>query len=150
MFIYVHSAGLNQYRSITVPNLFAAGFQTSISSFTPTLVLIKMAQKSVLVSPHVRREYLHFLTTSQITGANGHLGFRALVSSLEAGYKVRAVVRREAAAEQIKAAKSTQPYLNQIEIVFIQDLLQEGAFDEAVIGMNFVLHIASPVSRPVS
>lgn len=63
---------------------------------------------------------------------------------------MRAVVRRPAAAEQIKTAKSIQSYLNLIEIVFIQDLLQEGAFDEAVIGMDYVLHIASPVSRPVS
>lgn len=86
----------------------------------------------------------------QITGANGHLGFRALVSALEAGYKVRAVVRRTAAAQQIKTAKSTQPYLGQIEVVIVQDLLQEGAFDEAVIRMDYVLHIASPVSRPVS
>jgi hypothetical protein len=60
------------------------------------------------------------------------------------------VVRRPAAAQQIKIAKSTQPYLSQIEIVFIQDLLQEGAFDDAVIGMDYILHIASPVSRPVS
>ncbi|KAG0646839.1 Cercosporin toxin biosynthesis cluster 6 [Hyphodiscus hymeniophilus] len=83
-----------------------------------------------------------------VTGANGHLGFRALVSALETGYKVRAVIRRQAAADQIKAAKSTQPYSNQIEIVFVQDLLREGAFDEAVVGMDYVLHIASPVSRP--
>jgi uncharacterized protein YbjT (DUF2867 family) len=85
----------------------------------------------------------------QITGANGHLGFRALVSALEAGYQVRAVVRRPAAAEQIKTAKTIQPYLNKIEIVFVQDLLQEGAYDDAVIGIDYILHIASPVSRPV-
>ena len=63
---------------------------------------------------------------------------------------MRAVVRRPTAAEQIKTAMSIQPYLGQIEIVFVQDLLQEGAFDEAVIGMDYILHIASPVSRPVS
>ena len=63
---------------------------------------------------------------------------------------MQAVVRRPAAAEQIKAAKSTQPYLKNLDIVFIQDLLQESAFDEAVIGVDYVLHIASPVTRPVS
>ncbi|KAN0104873.1 NAD(P)-binding protein [Hyaloscypha variabilis] len=83
-----------------------------------------------------------------ITGANGHLGFRALVSALEAGYQVRAVVRRPAAAEQIKNAKSIQPYHNKLEIVFVQDLLKEGAFDDAVVGVDYILHIASPVSRP--
>jgi nucleoside-diphosphate-sugar epimerase len=109
-----------------------------------------MAQRSVLVSPQVHHKHLHSLTTPQITGANGHLGFRALVSALSAGYAVRAIVRREAAAEQIKAAKSIQPYLHQIQIMIIQDLLKERAFDEAVVGMDYVLHIASPVSRPVS
>jgi uncharacterized protein YbjT (DUF2867 family) len=110
---------------------------------------MRMTPKSVLVSLPTITTF-NILKTFQVTGANGHLGFRALVSTLEAGYKVRAVVRRPAAAEQIKSAKSTQPYLNQLEIVFIQDLLQEGVFDEAVIGMDYVLHIASPVSRPVS
>jgi nucleoside-diphosphate-sugar epimerase len=71
-----------------------------------------------------------------------------LVSSLEAGYKVRAVVRRPAAAKQIKAAKSTQPFLGNLEIVFVEDLLKDGAYDEAVKDMDYVLHIASPVSRP--
>jgi uncharacterized protein YbjT (DUF2867 family) len=72
-----------------------------------------------------------------------------LISALEAGYKVRAVVRRPAAAEKIKIAESTQPYLDNLEIVFVQDLLEEGAFDEALVGIDYVLHIASPVSRPV-
>jgi nucleoside-diphosphate-sugar epimerase len=110
-----------------------------------------MAPKSVLVSPHFPIPPPNILKKQnpQITGANGHLGFRALVSALEAGYQVRAVVRRPAAAEQIKAAKSTQPYLSNIEIVFVQDLLQEGAFDDVVVGMDYVLHLASPISRPV-
>ena len=72
-----------------------------------------------------------------------------MISALEAGYRVRAVVRRSAAAEQIKIAESTQPYLDNLEIVFVQDLLEEGAFDEALVGIDYVLHIASPVSRPV-
>lgn len=109
-----------------------------------------MATKPVLVSFLIYQKYRAHVNIFQVTGANGHLGFRVLVSALEAGYRVRAVVRRPAAAEQIKTAKSTQPYLNQLEIIFIQDLLQEGAFDDAVIGIEYVLHIASPVSRPVS
>ena len=72
-----------------------------------------------------------------------------MISALEAGYKVRAVVRRPAAAEQIKTAKSAQRHLSNLDIVFIQDLLQEGSFDEAVIGVDYILHIASPVSRQV-
>ncbi|TAQ88214.1 hypothetical protein B7494_g3457 [Chlorociboria aeruginascens] len=83
-----------------------------------------------------------------ITGANGHLGFRVVVSALEAGYKVRAVVRRAAAAAQIKAAKSIQSFLGNLEIVFVEDFLKDGAYDEAIKGMDYVLHIASPISRP--
>lgn len=63
---------------------------------------------------------------------------------------MRAVVRRPEAATQIKVATSTQPYLSQLEIVVVKNLLEEGAFDDAVIGIDYILHLASPISRPVS
>ncbi|KAE9961526.1 hypothetical protein BLS_001862 [Venturia inaequalis] len=85
--------------------------------------------------------------TKPCTGANGHLGFRVVVSALEAGYKVRAVVRRVEAGDQIKAAGSIQPHLSSLEIVVVEDLLAEGAFDELVKGMDGIIHIASPLTK---
>lgn len=70
-----------------------------------------------------------------------------MVSALEAGYKVRAVVRRVEADEQIKAAKSIQSHLSSLETVVVEDLLVEGAFDEAVKGMDGVIHVASPLTK---
>jgi len=59
-------------------------------------------------------------------------------------------VRRQTACDQIKNAKSTQPYLKSLEIVFVEDLLEEGAFDDAVVGVDYVIHVASPIVKPVS
>ena len=134
----------------TTSSIFTIFFQTSPFILLSNFLFNENGFEVCTSQYSMRLGYFLNLIHTQITGANGHLGFRALVSALEAGYKVRAVVRRQAAADQIKAAKSVQPYLNQIEIVFIQDLLQDGAFDEAVVEMDYVLHIASPVSRPVS
>lgn len=72
-----------------------------------------------------------------------------LIAALKSGYTVRATVRREDSAAQIRAAESTQPFLKQLEIVIVPDILEEGAFDEAVAGIEHVLHLASPVSRAV-
>ncbi|QDS68774.1 hypothetical protein FKW77_005277 [Venturia effusa] len=83
----------------------------------------------------------------KITGANGHLGFRVVVTALAAGYKVRAIVRRVKASEQIKAAKSIHPHLDGLEIVVVEDLLGEGVFDEALKGMDAVIHVASPITK---
>ena len=32
----------------------------------------------------------------------------------------------------------------------MNDILVDGAFDEAAQGMDYVLHVASPITRPVS
>lgn len=110
-----------------------------------------MAPKTVLVRTfHANLLNGSNLTNLQVTGANGHFGFRVVVSALQAGYKIRAVVCRQEAADQIKAAASIQPYLSNLEIVLVQDLLKEAAFDEAVIGMDFVIHVASPIMQQVS
>jgi hypothetical protein len=35
-------------------------------------------------------------------------------------------------------------------MVVVNDILVDGAFDDATKGIDYVLHIASPVSKPVS
>jgi len=82
-----------------------------------------------------------------ITGATGHVGFRVLVVTLEAGYRVRAAVRNQEKADTILAAPSIKA-LNpgsRLTFTFVPDILADGAFDEAVKGVDSIIHIASPI-----
>jgi len=85
-----------------------------------------------------------------VTGASGHLGFRVLVEALEAGYRVRAPVRRPEQIATIKAAPSIQSHLDNLEIVIVPDILAEGAYDEALVGVTGVIHCASPLAKQTS
>ena len=79
-----------------------------------------------------------------ITGATGFIGFRTLIETLKAGYRVRAALRNESGIQKIKAARSTQPYLSQLEFVIVPDILKEDAYYEAVKDVDYVIHLASP------
>jgi nucleoside-diphosphate-sugar epimerase len=84
-----------------------------------------------------------------MTGVTGHLGFKALLDALKAGYKVRAAVRSESKAQTIlnnpvfKAAGISQEKLS---FVIVPDLAVPGAYDEATQGVDYVIHIASPLA----
>ena len=82
-----------------------------------------------------------------LTGATGFIGYRTLVEALKAGYRVRAAVRNEGGIDRIKAAESTQPYLSQLEFVLVPDIQKEDAYNEAVKGVDFVIHLASPTTN---
>lgn len=82
-----------------------------------------------------------------VTGATGHVGFKVLVLTLEAGYRVRAAIRRPEAANQIKASKAVQPYLENLEFTVVPDITADGAFDAAVSDVVYIEHIASPLPR---
>lgn len=83
---------------------------------------------------------------------SGHVGFRVLVEALRQGHTVRAVIRKAAQADQIKAAESIKPYLEKLEFTVIPDLLAPGAFDQQGVldGADAVVHVASPLPFPVS
>src|SRR5438034_10981539 len=87
-----------------------------------------------------------------ITGVTGHVGFRVLVFALEAGYRVRAAVRNQEKADTILAAPSIKA-LNpdsRLTFVFVPDILMDGAYDEAVKGVDSIIHIASPLASGIS
>jgi nucleoside-diphosphate-sugar epimerase len=83
-----------------------------------------------------------------LTGGTGHIGFRTLVEALSKGYNVRAAVRSETKVAEIKAAKSIQPYLGQLTFTIVPNIEKKGAFDEAVKGVDYVVHLASPLAKP--
>lgn len=80
-----------------------------------------------------------------ISGATGHLGFRTLVIALDNGYRARVALRRLDQAEKLKKTASLKPYLDAIEFVQVPDITASDAYVEAVKGVDFVLHIASPI-----
>jgi len=86
-----------------------------------------------------------------ITGATGHLGFRVLRYALEYGYNVLAVVRSEAKAEAVRSNPALQAMdrASQLSFTIVPDFLAAGAFDEAVKGVKYIIHIASPLPTGV-
>ena len=83
-----------------------------------------------------------------ITGGTGHIGYRTLIEALSKGYNVRAAVRSEGKISEIKAAKSTEPYLSQLTFIIVPNIEKDGAFDEAVKGVDYIIHLASPLAKP--
>ncbi|MCJ1224573.1 hypothetical protein MMC12_001218 [Toensbergia leucococca] len=85
-----------------------------------------------------------------LTGGSGHLGFRALVYALEAGYHVRAAVRSQSKAQAILNAPSIKALGpgKKLEFVVVPDILANGAYGEALKDVKKVVHIASPIAFP--
>ncbi|KAH6903138.1 D-lactaldehyde dehydrogenase [Coprinopsis sp. MPI-PUGE-AT-0042] len=78
-----------------------------------------------------------------VTGANGYIAMWIVRRLLERGYFVRATVRStEKGAHMVRYFKS---YGAKLEISVVPDFTQEGAFDEAVKGMDAIEHTASPI-----
>lgn len=73
------------------------------------------------------------------------VGYRVLVQLLEAGYAVRTAVRNQAGFDKIRALKPTAAYLDRITSVIVPDITVPGAYDEAVQGVKYIIHTASPV-----
>lgn len=78
-----------------------------------------------------------------ITGTTGFLGFKVLREALKAGYHVRAAVRSTAKAEKVRRQSSALE--DQLSFVVVPDFVAKGAFDEAVQGVRYVIHVASPM-----
>jgi nucleoside-diphosphate-sugar epimerase len=83
-----------------------------------------------------------------ITGATGHIGFRTLAEALESGYRARVTSRSVKSLEKLKDLPSIAPYANEIEFLSVPDMLAPGAFDEAVQGAEYVIHLAAPIPTP--
>lgn len=83
-----------------------------------------------------------------LTGATGFLGFLTLIDLLKSGYSVRAAVRSHANSEKIRGhhlVKALNPTSESLFFVVVPDMTVTGAFDAAVRGVDYIVHIASPV-----
>ncbi|KAI0088794.1 NAD(P)-binding protein [Irpex rosettiformis] len=77
-----------------------------------------------------------------VSGANGYIAVWLLQRLLEQGFFVRGTVRSEKSLPYLK--KLFSKYGDKLEFVIVADITKDGAFDEAVKGMDAVLHTASP------
>jgi len=78
-----------------------------------------------------------------VTGASGFIASHLVKQLLERGYHVRATVRNKEDKEKNQHLTSL-PGANERLELFSADLLQAGAFDQAVEGSEGVFHTASP------
>ncbi|KAG8416293.1 hypothetical protein J3458_006886 [Metarhizium acridum] len=81
-----------------------------------------------------------------LTGATGMIGFKTLAELLENGYTVRAAVRNQAGFDRISSLPSVQKYKPQLTSFIVPDITVPGAYDEAVKGVKYIVHIASPLA----
>ncbi|KAJ7230087.1 hypothetical protein GGX14DRAFT_409928 [Mycena pura] len=77
-----------------------------------------------------------------VSGANGFIAAWVVRLLLEAGFSVRGTVRSEAKCAHFR--KEFASYGNRLEFVIVPDITKEGAFDEAVKGVDAIEHTASP------
>ncbi|KAF9047973.1 hypothetical protein BDP27DRAFT_1395161 [Rhodocollybia butyracea] len=77
-----------------------------------------------------------------VTGANGYIAAWVVRTLLEKGYSVRGTVRSEQKGLHLK--KIFASYKEKFETVVVEDITKEGAFDEAVKGVDAIEHTASP------
>jgi nucleoside-diphosphate-sugar epimerase len=80
-----------------------------------------------------------------ITGVNGFIGFATFRTALEAGYRVRATVRRQELIDKLKSMKSIKQHLQKIEFVIVKDIADPTAFHGLLDGADYAINIASPL-----
>jgi nucleoside-diphosphate-sugar epimerase len=74
------------------------------------------------------------------------IGFRILVQLLEAGYSVRAASRNQAGFDRTSSLKQVAGCKAQLSSVIVPDITVPGAYDEAVKGVRYIVHVASPLA----
>ncbi|MCJ1317092.1 methylglyoxal reductase (NADPH-dependent) gre2 [Xylographa vitiligo] len=86
--------------------------------------------------------------TVLITGASGFLAAHVLNEFLDHGYNVRGTVRSEETAAKVR--KTHAKYGDKLSFAIVKDVAEPGAFDEAVKGVDGVIHTASPFQMAVT
>ncbi|KAJ7079901.1 hypothetical protein C8R44DRAFT_824555 [Mycena epipterygia] len=77
-----------------------------------------------------------------VSGANGFIAAWVVRSLLEEGFSVRGAVRSADKGSHLREIFAS--YGEKFEVVVVPDITQEGAFDDAVQGVDAIEHTASP------
>ncbi|OOO13804.1 NAD-dependent epimerase/dehydratase [Aspergillus oryzae] len=80
--------------------------------------------------------------TILVTGASGFVAAHIIEAFISAGYDVRGTVRSEATAEKVR--RTFPRYGEQLSFAIVPDIVKDGAFDEAVKGVDGIMHTACP------
>ena len=83
---------------------------------------------------------------SKVTGASGFVGSTTVDEALKAGYRIRAAVRREAVAQQLKDFFGPKYGADKIETVIVTDITRPESFEGKLDGASYIFHIASPLA----
>ncbi|GAA5982196.1 hypothetical protein JCM5350_003490 [Sporobolomyces pararoseus] len=78
-----------------------------------------------------------------VTGGTGFVASAVILAYLEKGFKVRATSRSQEKADRWNAYHSDKDLKN-LSWVIVKDIAEEGAFDEAIKGVDILAHTASP------
>jgi nucleoside-diphosphate-sugar epimerase len=84
-----------------------------------------------------------------LTGGTGFLGFAILMELLRSGYRVRVVARSQSKVDGIRTAPSISALdlpATHLTFVIVPDMTAIGAYDDAVHGVDVIIHVAAPVS----
>ncbi|KAK6348076.1 methylglyoxal reductase (NADPH-dependent) gre2 [Orbilia javanica] len=84
-----------------------------------------------------------------VTGVTGYIASWTALKLLEQGYKVRGTARTLSKVEFLKNGPFAK-YVSNFEVVEVADLEDNGAFNEAVKGVDGIAHIASPFHYKVT
>jgi nucleoside-diphosphate-sugar epimerase len=82
-------------------------------------------------------------STVFITGATGFIGAQVTASALRAGYNVKLSVRREQQIDGLRRAFSSYP--SALDFCVVPDYTTPEAFGTALQGVDYVIHVASPL-----
>jgi len=84
-----------------------------------------------------------------ITGGTGFIGIKVLQTALRAGYHVRAAVRSESRALAVLGTSTIRAIdpKERLRFEIVPDILADNAYDKAVQGVKYIVHIASPVIK---
>ena len=123
----------SNYKRLTASQRLLSNFLTNNSSklLEPSAFSLIMAGDLVL-----------------LTGGTGFLGYAILVDLLKTGYRVRVAARSQHKIDQVRAAPSISalgPHTTQLTFVIVPDMTAVGAYDAAVQGVDFILHVAAPL-----
>ncbi|KAI1495959.1 putative cinnamoyl-CoA reductase [Biscogniauxia marginata] len=82
-----------------------------------------------------------------LTGATGFIGFKVLVSLLEEGYSVRTAIRSISQSESLASHPKVKALgvPDNLSFIEVPDITCEGAYDQAIKGVTYVIHLASPL-----
>ncbi|KAF8798337.1 NAD(P)-binding protein [Phlegmacium glaucopus] len=84
-----------------------------------------------------------------VSGANGYIAMWVVRTLLERGYTVRGTARTEDKGKFMIDYFKSLGYGDKFEVVVVDDITKEGAFDEAVKGVDAIEHTASPFPQDI-